>query len=154
MPDPPKQSFFKGFFGGGVRQLDRDELFGEASSGKAFSSTAQVTTGENMRNMTVFSFFKLKIFLFKSWEVQNFCILRCNPDPLSFILNLNFKDESRSRELFPSSRSLLSLLGDSQNPGIFCSVDFIVNFSLRPTASKARAKQRMPCERRVREETN
>ena len=69
MPDPPKQSFFKGFFGGGVRQLDRDELFGEASSGKAFSSTAQVTTGENMRNMTVFSFFKLKIFLFKSWEV-------------------------------------------------------------------------------------
>merc|ERR1712066_833638 len=52
MPDPPKQSFFKGFFGGGVRQLDRDELFGEASSGKAFSSTAQVTTGENMRNMT------------------------------------------------------------------------------------------------------
>ena len=43
MPDPPKQSFFKGFFGGGVRQLDRDELFGEAS-GKALNNVAQVTT--------------------------------------------------------------------------------------------------------------
>ena len=52
MPEPPKQSFFKGFFGGGVRQLDRDELFGE-SSGKASSSVAQVTTAESMKGLTV-----------------------------------------------------------------------------------------------------
>lgn len=26
MPEPPKQSFFKGLFGGGVSQLDREEL--------------------------------------------------------------------------------------------------------------------------------
>ena len=52
MPEPPKQSFFKGFFGGGVRQLDRDELFGE-SSGKPSSTTAQVTTAETMKGLTV-----------------------------------------------------------------------------------------------------
>ena len=53
MPDPPKQSFFKGFFGGGVRQLDRDELFGVEASGKASSSVAQVTTAESMKGLTV-----------------------------------------------------------------------------------------------------
>lgn len=26
MPEPPKASFFQGLFGGGVRQLDREEL--------------------------------------------------------------------------------------------------------------------------------
>ena len=26
MPEPPKESFFKGLFGGGVRNLDREEL--------------------------------------------------------------------------------------------------------------------------------
>lgn len=26
MPEPPKESFFKGLFGGGVRFLDREEL--------------------------------------------------------------------------------------------------------------------------------
>lgn len=26
MPELPKQSFFQGLFGGGVRQLDREEL--------------------------------------------------------------------------------------------------------------------------------
>lgn len=26
MPEPPKESFFKGLFGGGVRALDREEL--------------------------------------------------------------------------------------------------------------------------------
>ncbi len=26
MPEPPKEGFFKGLFGGGVRPLDRDEL--------------------------------------------------------------------------------------------------------------------------------
>ena len=50
MPDPPKQSFFKGFFGGGVKQLDRDELFGE---GKASSTVAQVTQGDALKGLTV-----------------------------------------------------------------------------------------------------
>jgi len=49
MPDPPKQSFFKGFFGGGVKQLDRDELFGE---GKASSTVAQVTQGDAIKGLT------------------------------------------------------------------------------------------------------
>ncbi|XP_060801516.1 syntaxin-binding protein 5 isoform X3 [Amyelois transitella] len=31
MPEPPKESFFKGLFGGGARPLDREELFGEGS---------------------------------------------------------------------------------------------------------------------------
>uniref|UniRef100_A0A6A7FXP2 Syntaxin-binding protein 5-like isoform X2 n=3 Tax=Hirondellea gigas TaxID=1518452 RepID=A0A6A7FXP2_9CRUS len=44
MPEPPKQSFFKGLFGGGVSQLDREELFGE-SSGKAASSVAKHVPG-------------------------------------------------------------------------------------------------------------
>lgn len=26
MPEPPKEGFFKGLFGGGVRSLDREEL--------------------------------------------------------------------------------------------------------------------------------
>jgi syntaxin-binding protein 5 len=26
MPEPPKESFFKGLFGGGMRNLDREEL--------------------------------------------------------------------------------------------------------------------------------
>lgn len=26
MPEPPKESFFKGLFGGGLRSLDREEL--------------------------------------------------------------------------------------------------------------------------------
>ena len=50
MPDPPKQSFFKGFFGGGTKQLDRNELFGES---KASSSMAVVTQGDAMKNLTV-----------------------------------------------------------------------------------------------------
>ncbi|XP_049821640.1 syntaxin-binding protein 5 isoform X6 [Aethina tumida] len=41
MPEAPKESFFKSVFGGGVRSLDRDELFGEASSGKGNKSTAK-----------------------------------------------------------------------------------------------------------------
>ncbi|XP_052754855.1 syntaxin-binding protein 5 isoform X3 [Galleria mellonella] len=31
MPEPPKESFFRGLFGGGARPLDREELFGEGS---------------------------------------------------------------------------------------------------------------------------
>ncbi|XP_068228736.1 syntaxin-binding protein 5 isoform X3 [Palaemon carinicauda] len=44
MPEPPKQSFFKGLFGGGVSQLDREELFGE-SSGKCSRSIAKHVPG-------------------------------------------------------------------------------------------------------------
>ncbi|XP_058838806.1 syntaxin-binding protein 5 [Topomyia yanbarensis] len=40
MPEAPKESFFKGLFGGGTRNLDREELFGE-SSGKANKSIAR-----------------------------------------------------------------------------------------------------------------
>ncbi|XP_055709029.1 syntaxin-binding protein 5 isoform X6 [Phlebotomus papatasi] len=44
MPEPPKESFFKGLFGGGSRSLDREELFGE-SSGKANRSVAKHIPG-------------------------------------------------------------------------------------------------------------
>ncbi|XP_044756054.1 syntaxin-binding protein 5 isoform X2 [Coccinella septempunctata] len=49
MPEPPKEGFFKGLFGGGVRQLDREELFGE-SSGKANKSVAKHIPG-NLQDM-------------------------------------------------------------------------------------------------------
>ncbi|CAH1983075.1 unnamed protein product [Acanthoscelides obtectus] len=44
MPEPPKEGFFKGLFGGGVRSLDREELFGE-SSGKGSKSVARHIPG-------------------------------------------------------------------------------------------------------------
>ncbi|XP_069687286.1 syntaxin-binding protein 5 isoform X5 [Periplaneta americana] len=44
MPEPPKESFFKGLFGGGTRSLDREELFGE-SSGRASRSVAKLIPG-------------------------------------------------------------------------------------------------------------
>ncbi|XP_046669375.1 syntaxin-binding protein 5 isoform X2 [Homalodisca vitripennis] len=44
MPEPPKQSFFQGLFGGGTRNLDREELFGE-SSGRASRSVAKHIPG-------------------------------------------------------------------------------------------------------------
>ncbi|XP_054270677.1 syntaxin-binding protein 5-like isoform X7 [Macrosteles quadrilineatus] len=44
MPEPPKQSFFQGLFGGGSRNLDREELFGE-SSGRASRSVAKHIPG-------------------------------------------------------------------------------------------------------------
>ncbi|CAH0720280.1 unnamed protein product, partial [Brenthis ino] len=44
MPEPPKESFFKGLFGGGSRPLDREELFGE-SSGKPSRSVAKHIPG-------------------------------------------------------------------------------------------------------------
>ncbi|XP_041979761.1 syntaxin-binding protein 5 isoform X6 [Aricia agestis] len=40
MPDPPKESFFRGLFGGGSRPFDREELFGE-SSGKPNRAVAR-----------------------------------------------------------------------------------------------------------------
>ncbi|KAF6205469.1 hypothetical protein GE061_019642 [Apolygus lucorum] len=46
MPEPPKESFFKGLFGGGSRSLDREELFGE-QSGKASRTTAKHIPGIN-----------------------------------------------------------------------------------------------------------
>ncbi|XP_043200839.1 syntaxin-binding protein 5-like isoform X4 [Amphibalanus amphitrite] len=44
MPELPQQGFLKGLFGGGVRSLDREELFGE-TSGKASRSVAKLLTG-------------------------------------------------------------------------------------------------------------
>ncbi|XP_023722392.2 syntaxin-binding protein 5 isoform X2 [Cryptotermes secundus] len=44
MPEPPKEGFFKGLFGGGIRPLDREELFGEAS-GRASRSVAKLIPG-------------------------------------------------------------------------------------------------------------
>ncbi|XP_075228218.1 syntaxin-binding protein tomosyn [Lycorma delicatula] len=44
MPEPPKESFFKGLFGGGSRSLDREELFGK-SSGSASRSVAKHIPG-------------------------------------------------------------------------------------------------------------
>jgi syntaxin-binding protein 5 len=45
MPERPKESFFTGLFGGGVRNLDREELFGETSSGKGARSVAKHIPG-------------------------------------------------------------------------------------------------------------
>ncbi|CAN7989536.1 unnamed protein product [Ixodes hexagonus] len=44
MPEAPKQSFFRGLFGGGPSVLDREELFGEAS-GKASKTVARHIPG-------------------------------------------------------------------------------------------------------------
>lgn len=49
MPEPPKESFFKGLFGGGVRSLDREELFGEATSGKASKAVAKHIPGQALQ---------------------------------------------------------------------------------------------------------
>ncbi|XP_045025872.1 LOW QUALITY PROTEIN: syntaxin-binding protein 5 [Daphnia magna] len=53
MPEPPKEGFFKGLFGGGVRPLDREELFGE-STGKAGRGVARHIPGPaaNLENLT------------------------------------------------------------------------------------------------------
>ncbi|XP_054088606.1 syntaxin-binding protein 5 isoform X2 [Zeugodacus cucurbitae] len=47
MPEQPKESFFKGLFGGGAKSLDREELFGE-QSGKANRSVAKHIPGPNL----------------------------------------------------------------------------------------------------------
>uniref|UniRef100_A0A8D3BRU2 Syntaxin-binding protein 5-like n=1 Tax=Scophthalmus maximus TaxID=52904 RepID=A0A8D3BRU2_SCOMX len=44
-PEAPNRGFFKGLFGGGAQSLDREELFGELSSGKASRSLAQHIPG-------------------------------------------------------------------------------------------------------------
>ncbi|XP_025020787.1 syntaxin-binding protein 5 isoform X4 [Python bivittatus] len=44
-PEAPNRGFFKGLFGGGAQSLDREELFGESSAGKASRSLAQHIPG-------------------------------------------------------------------------------------------------------------
>ncbi|KAI5637672.1 synaptobrevin domain-containing protein [Phthorimaea operculella] len=53
MPEPPKQSFFQGLFGGGSRPFDREELFGEAAAGKPNRTVAKHIPGpnENIRDL-------------------------------------------------------------------------------------------------------
>ncbi|XP_031627048.1 syntaxin-binding protein 5 isoform X5 [Contarinia nasturtii] len=51
MPEPPKESFFKGLFGGGARNLDREELFGESGSGKPNRSVAKHIPGANLQEL-------------------------------------------------------------------------------------------------------
>jgi hypothetical protein len=48
----------KGFFGGGPKPLDRDELFGE-SAGKASSSVAKNIAGAGMTSLQVSIFFAI-----------------------------------------------------------------------------------------------
>uniref|UniRef100_T1J3H8 Small ribosomal subunit protein uS4 n=1 Tax=Strigamia maritima TaxID=126957 RepID=T1J3H8_STRMM len=50
-PEPPKESFFKGLFGAGVRSLDREELFGEASGKPSKSIAVKQTPALNMDHM-------------------------------------------------------------------------------------------------------
>lgn len=45
MPEPPKQSFFKGLFGGAPSILDREELFSEQVSGKGSKTMARQVPG-------------------------------------------------------------------------------------------------------------
>ncbi|KAH9511947.1 Syntaxin-binding protein 5, variant 4 [Dermatophagoides farinae] len=45
LPEPPKQSFLKGFFGGTPTPLDREELFGETNAGKAPKTMARLIPG-------------------------------------------------------------------------------------------------------------
>ncbi|XP_052741109.1 syntaxin-binding protein 5 isoform X2 [Bicyclus anynana] len=47
MPEPPKESFFRGLFGGGARPLDREELFGEGS-GKPNRAVAKHIPGPSL----------------------------------------------------------------------------------------------------------
>ncbi|XP_046747129.1 syntaxin-binding protein 5 isoform X4 [Diprion similis] len=49
MPEPPKESFLRGLFGGGSRSLDREELFGE-SSGRASRTVAKHIPGPCTNN--------------------------------------------------------------------------------------------------------
>jgi syntaxin-binding protein 5 len=45
LPEPPKPSFLKGLFGGGMSTLDREELFNETNSGKPSKTTARHIPG-------------------------------------------------------------------------------------------------------------
>lgn len=47
VPEPPRQGFLKGLFGGNSGPVDRDEYFGESSAGRASKTTAQLITGSS-----------------------------------------------------------------------------------------------------------
>jgi len=51
MPEAPRQGFLKGLFGGGPRPLDREELFGENTAGKASSSLAKTIPGTKLMDL-------------------------------------------------------------------------------------------------------
>ena len=53
MPEAPRQGFLKGLFGGGPRPLDREELFGENTAGKASSSLAKTIPGTKLMDLQV-----------------------------------------------------------------------------------------------------
>uniref|UniRef100_A0A3Q3K5H5 Syntaxin-binding protein 5-like n=1 Tax=Monopterus albus TaxID=43700 RepID=A0A3Q3K5H5_MONAL len=53
-PEAPNRGFFKGLFGGGAQSLDREDLFGETTAGKASRSLAQHIPGTgSMEGMKV-----------------------------------------------------------------------------------------------------
>uniref|UniRef100_A0A8C6WNG9 Syntaxin-binding protein 5-like n=1 Tax=Neogobius melanostomus TaxID=47308 RepID=A0A8C6WNG9_9GOBI len=45
-PEAPNKGFFKGLFGGGAQSLDREDLFGETTAGKASRTLAQHIPGQ------------------------------------------------------------------------------------------------------------
>lgn len=45
LPEPPKQGFLKGLFGGMATPFDRDETFGESCAGKPSKTTARLISG-------------------------------------------------------------------------------------------------------------
>lgn len=47
VPEPPKQGFLKGLFGGVSSPVDRDEYFGETTAGRASKTTARLITGSS-----------------------------------------------------------------------------------------------------------
>lgn len=48
MPEPPKEGFFKGLFGGGSRSLDREELCKRISKKKFFLIEKLIKSGINV----------------------------------------------------------------------------------------------------------
>lgn len=50
-PERPNPGFFKSLFGGGVSELDRQELFGEATSGKASKAVAKHIPGSGLASL-------------------------------------------------------------------------------------------------------
>nr|XP_039262730.1 syntaxin-binding protein 5-like [Styela clava] len=50
-PERPNPGFFKSLFGGGVSELDREELFGEAKSGKASRGVAKHIPGSGSMSL-------------------------------------------------------------------------------------------------------
>lgn len=48
MPEPPKESFLKGLFGGGVRSLDREELCKFLGNALQLQNVSTVSLGEHL----------------------------------------------------------------------------------------------------------